>query len=169
MKYSLIILFSILGISLAAQGDCYFEVDEFDDFTKERTTITVQERIAVQLDGNVHFQACYEDEDYFLRVQMALKEPWLMPSGNQVWVMLGDDNVLKINIKDDANALDATGKTSSHEATFDLDITDDQWQILKANKVTRIRFMLKDGHYDFAVKDAKAKTLQHLMNCAEKE
>lgn len=169
MKYATIVLLIASAFRLAGQGDCHFEVDKFDEFTKERTTHSEQERIAVQVDGNVHFQACYENKDYFFRVKMALNEPWLMPEENQIWLMLGDDNILKLRTKEEANGMDPVGKTSSHEATFDVAVTEDQWEILKSNKATRMRFILKEDHYDFTIKDEKAAELQHLMTCVEKE
>ncbi len=167
MKQFIFFLFLAFGMLAQAQDDCQFDLNKKDDFTGERSSITRASRLAVQVDGNAYFQAVYEEGDYFLRVKLSLNKPFVMPKGNQVWIMLNDDNVLKINAMTEGDGSRAVGKTNSYEATFDLDLSDDQWQILKSNPVKRMRFIFTEGFYDLKVKPEKAGLLQHLMTCVE--
>jgi hypothetical protein len=167
MKYFLFLFFLAAGWLVQAQDACRFDVNKKDAFTGERTSITRAERMAVQVDGNVHFQAVYENEDYFLRVKLSINKPFLMPKGNQVWIMLNDDNVLKVNSMSEGDGSRPVAGTRSYEATFDLDLSDDQWQILKSNPVKRMRFIFSEGFYDLKVKPEKSKLLQQLMTCVE--
>ena len=163
MKWPFFLLFIAIAMSVSAQSECKYDLNKKDAFTGERKSITKAERLAVQVDGNLHVRAVYENEKYFLRFTLALNKPFIIPKGNQVWIMLNDDNILKVNVKNEGNGSKAIGKTSKYEATFDLDLSDDQWQILMANPVKRMRFMLAEGHYDIVVKPEKATVLQELM------
>jgi len=167
MKQIVFFLFLALGLCAKAQDDCRFDVNKKDAFTGERNSITRAERLSVQVDGNAYFQAVYQGGRYFLRVKLALNKPFLMPKGNQLWIMLNDDNVLKVNTMTEGDGSHAVGKTNSYEATFDLELTEDQWEILKSNSVKQMRFIFKEGFYDLKVKPEKAGLLQHLMTCVE--
>ncbi len=167
MKHVIFFLLLALSTGAQAQDACRFDVNKKDDFTGERTSITRAERLAVQVDGNAYFQAVYEEGKYFLRVKLSLNKPFLMPKGNQLWIMLNDDNVMKINAMTEGDGTRAVGKTSSYEATFDLKLSEDQWQILKSNSVKQMRFIFSEGFYDLKVKPEKSKLLQQLMTCVE--
>ena len=157
VKNKIKIIFTIQLISFLSFGQCKFEINEFDKFTKTTNVVTKMDVLHKDFNSAITFNFCKSDSSAFIKVGVNLTgQVYSIYKGDKLMIMCSDSIITLTS---------SESKVVSGFTYIKYFITQEQLQIIKTMNITDIRLYLIDSFIDKKIELKRAEKILELSKC----
>jgi hypothetical protein len=157
-KILLCLLILTIGHSAKSQN-CQYSKNEVDKFTKNSIKTTKELLIAggsVKLDGTLYSSLSKINNDRFLNIKIIAWQDFVIETNGKMMILFDDDSVINLSfIKFEVGHYENNAGLKSWTGNASLQISDENYEILKTKDAKEIRLYLKDGYLNLPVPENK--------------
>lgn len=171
-KLLLCLLVLIIGYSANSQN-CQYSKNEIDKFTKSSIKTTKELFIAggsFKLNGTLYSSLSKINNKRFLNIKLIAWQDFVIETNGKMMILFDDESVINLSfIKFDVGHYENNAGMKSWTGNASLQITDENYEILKAKNAKEIRIYFKEGYLNLPVPENKKywNKYQESLKCIE--